>query len=307
MQKSILITGGYGFLGRAVARRFKSQGYYIAGLGTGRWDRSEYSSLGFDDWLDAAVSMASLSSLNKKFDVIAHCAGNGSVGYSISNPHQDFAKTVGSTAEVLEYMRLYNQGALMLYPSSAGVYGAKEDSPIKETDPLVPVSPYGYHKKVVEELCELYSSTYGLKIVIIRFFSLYGPGLTKQLLWDASLKLSVAKEEVIFWGTGGETRDWLNVDDATNLMLKAARSKEVFTIINGGAGNRVTVKEALILLKEELGVAGSISFNHAVRAGDPRFYHAEISKAKKLGWQPIVGLREGIRKYVTWYKGLRND
>lgn len=303
MQKSILITGGYGFLGRAVAKRFKSEGHHIIGLGTGRWDKVEALSFGFDEWLDASVTMASLCSLNKKFDVIAHCAGNGSVGYSISNPHQDFMKTVGSTAEVLEYMRLNNPSALLIYPSSAGVYGAKTDFPIKETDSLSPISPYGHHKKIVEELCESYSAAYGLKVVIIRFFSIYGPGLTKQLLWDASLKISSANEEALFWGTGGETRDWLNIEDATALILKAVDCNDVFAIINGAAGIRVTVAETLEMLKEELGVSICIKFNNAVRAGDPRFYNANISRANSLGWAPVVPLRNGIRKYVEWYKG----
>lgn len=305
MQKSILITGGYGFIGRAVARRFKSQGYRTVGLGTGRWDKAEALAFGFDVWLDAAVTMASLCSLDTKFDVIAHCAGNGSVGYSISNPHQDFTKTVGSTAEVLEYMRLNNPSALLIYPSSAGVYGAKGDSPIKETDSLAPISPYGYHKRIVEELCESYSGAYGLKVVVIRFFSIYGPGLTKQLLWDASSKLSAAQEEASFWGTGGETRDWLNIEDATGLMLKATGCKDLFAIVNGAAGNRVTVDETLEMLREELGVAVRVKFNNAVRPGDPRFYHADISKANSLGWTPIIPLRDGIRKYAEWYKGTQ--
>lgn len=303
MPKNILITGGYGFLGRAAARRFKNQGCHVVGLGNGRWNRTGAQSCGFDEWLDAGVALSSLLALNNKFDIIVHCAGNGSVGYSIENPHQDFKKTVGSTAEVLEYMRLNNPAALLIYPSSAGVYGAKADSPIKETAALNPISPYGYHKKVVEELCESYSNAYGLRMVIIRFFSLYGPGLTKQLLWDASLKLSNSNGEAVFWGTGGETRDWLDVEDATSLLLAAAGSKKPFFIVNGGSGNRITIRETLEILRAQLGVSVDIRFNKRTKAGDPRFYHADIAKANSLGWVPKVSLREGIRQYAEWYKG----
>lgn len=307
MAKTVLVTGGYGFLGRAVAKHFKAQGCYVAGVGTGRWDASEFRMYGYDEWLDANINMSSLATLKAKVDVVAHCAGNGSVGYSISNPLQDFKKTVSSTAEVLEYIRLTNPAALLVYPSSAGVYGAKPDSPIRETDSLAPISPYGYHKKIVEELCESYSRLYGLKIVIIRFFSIYGPGLTKQLLWDAASKLSNAQAEPLFWGTGGETRDWLSVQDAAGLMSKVMQCKERFTILNGAAGNRVTVAETLEIVKNELGAPAKIKFNNIMREGDPRFYHADILRAKSLGWAPTIDLRDGICQYVKWFKEIHND
>lgn len=304
MSAQALVTGGYGFLGRATAQKFKSQGYRVIGVGSGRWDKQEYGQYGFDEWLSAPVTFSSLVSLNSEFDVIAHCAGNGSVGYSIINPLQDFKKNVESTAQVLEYMRLQNSSAMLIYPSSAGVYGAKEDAPIKEMDPLNPISPYGYHKKIIEELCESFSKTYGLKIVLIRFFSIYGLGLTKQLLWDASTNFQNSKEGPVFWGTGEETRDWINARDAAELIYKVSGNKDRLTIINGASGNRVTVRAVLEILKEELGAPAPIKFNNAIRAGDPRFYHADISKAQSFGWTPQVLLRDGIREYVKWYKGF---
>jgi UDP-glucose 4-epimerase len=307
MRKKALVTGGYGFLGRETALKFQSQGFHVSGIGHGRWDKSEYSLCGFDKWLDANVTISGLLTLNEKFDVIAHCAGNGSVGYSIANPLQDFKKTVGTTSEVLEYMRLRNSRALLIYPSSAGVYGAKEDVSIKETDSLNPISPYGYHKKIVEELCESYSKSYNLKIAVIRFFSIYGSGLTKQLLWDASSNLLTARGDAVFWGTGEETRDWINIQDATELILKVSGCKDRFTILNGANGARVTVRAVLEMLREELGTSGSIKFNNNVRDGDPRFYHAAISKAKSLGWSPKILLRDGISQYVKWYNGLHNQ
>lgn len=303
MQKRILVTGGHGFLGSAVARRSKAKGYWVSGLGRGRWSNLESRSCGFDEWIDAGVSLSALVAIEKQFDIIVHCAGGGSVGYSISNPYQDFWNTVESTAEVLEYMRLKNPSALLIYPSSAGVYGAKADSPIREIDRLTPLSPYGYHKKLVEELCESYSRTFGLKVAIVRFFSIYGPNLRKQLLWDASEKLSHADREAVFSGSGGETRDWINIEDATELILKVGSSDEQFITLNGACGSRVTIGEVLSILKSHLGVSVRIKFDNEQRRGDPRFYHADITKAKCLGWSPRVGLSDGIRQYVDWYNG----
>jgi UDP-glucose 4-epimerase len=305
MSNIVLVTGGYGFLGRATASMFKSRGYRVFGIGNGRWDAAEAQLHGFDTWLDAPVSMSGLLTLNQAFDIIVHCAGNGSVGYSLTNPLQDFKKTVEGTAELLEYVRLNNSTAQIVCPSSAGVYGAKSDEPIKITDPLNPISPYGYHKKIAEELCESYSNSYNLNIVIIRFFSIYGPGLTKQLLWDASNKLLSAKNsKVQFWGSGNETRDLINIDDATNLILKASQCKNRFSIFNGASGLRITVREILEILRDELGASANIEFNKIVRAGDPLFFHADISSANCLGWSAAVNIRDGIRQYVKWYKSL---
>src|SRR5450432_1295272 len=112
--RTVLITGGYGFLGRAVAQRFKSAGCRIVGIGRGRWAPEEALAAGFDTWLDAGVSVSSLMTLNDQFDTVIHCGGNGSVGYSLSNPLQDFYKTVQGTDELLVYLRLQKSKALII-------------------------------------------------------------------------------------------------------------------------------------------------------------------------------------------------
>ena len=204
--KTALVTGGFGFLGRAVARKLKQQGYRVVGVGHGRWANEEALAHGFDVWLTAGVSLSSLATLDEPFDLVVHCAGSGSVGYSQTNPLQDFYRTVQSTAELLEYLRLNESRALLVYPSSAGVYGAKDDRPIKESDTPNPISPYGYHKRIAEDLLASYSRNYGTRVAIVRFFSIYGPGLTKQLLWDASSGCPQRRARPSFGNRGGNQR-----------------------------------------------------------------------------------------------------
>ena len=301
MQKTVLITGGFGFLGRAVAHKFKQMGCRVVGIGRGRWAPQEALARGFDVWLDAGVSLSSLMTLNESFECVVHCAGNGSVGYSLTNPLEDFYKTVQGTADLLEYLRLTKSVALLVYPSSAGVYGAKDDAPIRETDALNPISPYGFHKKIVEDLLASYSRTYGIRVAVIRYFSIYGPGLTKQLLWDASAKLRAANDgPAVFWGTGEETRDWISSEDAADLVVRVCGSQERFMVLNGASGQRVTVRQTLNLLKNALGAGADLFFNGAVRDGDPRFYHADVSRALAMGWKQTVPLEAGIGSYVKW-------
>jgi UDP-glucose 4-epimerase len=272
------------------------------GVGHGRWTPEEARANCFDEWLDAPVTMASLLTLNQQFDVIAHCAGNGSVSYSEANPRQDFAKTVESTIDVLEFIRLNNPGARLVYPSSAGVYGARPDAPIRETDELTPMSTYGYHKRIVEQLCENYSRKYGVRVGIVRFFSVYGEGLTKQLLWDASVRLSQGAPEAVFFGTGDETRDWIHMNDAAEIMRRLALSDHAFLVVNGATGNRVTVRGVLEMLRAALGSRTAIRFNGAERPGDPRFYHADVGRLRQLGIHAGLPLADGIARYAQWFR-----
>jgi UDP-glucose 4-epimerase len=226
----------------------------------------------------------------------------------LTNPLEDFYKSVQGTADLLEFMRLTSSPALLVFPSSAAVYGAKPDSPIRETDALTPISPYGVHKKIVEELLASYSTTYGIRVAVVRFFSIYGPGLTKQLLWDASMRLRNAKDgPAVFWGTGEETRDWIHGEDAAALIFAVSRTAAPFMTINGASGRRVTVRHTLTLLNEALGFGSSFVFNQKVREGDPLYYHADIGRATALDWTPTVSLEAGVQRYGSWLKSLRNE
>ena len=247
--------------------------------------------------------------LKDRFECIVHCAGNGSVGYSLTNPLQDFNKTVQSTVDLLEFVRLSGSEALIIYPSSAGVYGAKPDAPIRETDALNPISPYGVHKRLAEESLAMYSATYGVRVAIIRFFSIYGPGLTKQLLWDASVKLRNAQppSPAVFWGTGEETRDWIFSEDAADLVVAASKVQVPFTVMNGAGGIRTTVRDTLSMLSKALKSDAAISFNNQVREGDPLFYHADVSRSAALGWSPKYSLSDGIDRYVSWLSSYRGN
>ena len=297
-----LITGGLGFLGRAVAKRCKVLGHYLVGVGHGCLSPAQALEIGYDHWINADLSLSSLEELDGEFDCVVHCAGNSSVAYSLNHPFQDFFSSVQATAELLEFLHRTNSKARVVYPSTAGVYGAVPDDAIKETDPLSPISTYGYHKRIVEELLEMHSVLYGVQVSIIRFFSIYGESIKKQLLWDASNKLLSSDDEAVFWGTGEETRDWIHIDDAVELVLRMSRLSERFFVANGASGDRVTVREILMLLRNELNSPALITFNGEMKPGDPRFYHADVSMLDQLGFRPRVLLSSGISRYANWVK-----
>jgi UDP-glucose 4-epimerase len=279
-----LVTGGAGFLGAAVVRALQAAGAAVDVLGTSS--------------RDDAITPARLAALAPP-DLVVHCAGGSSVGASLADPAGDFAKTVPPFAAVLEDVRVRAPGARVVLLSSAAVYGDAAQVPTPETAAAAPLSPYGVHKLMCEQLCSSYGRSFGVASTVVRLFSVYGPGLRKQLLWDACGKARAG--ELVFAGTGDEQRDWLHVSDAAALIVAAgARATPEVPIVNGASGAGIAVREVVGQICRELGAAPP-QFSGAVRRGDPTRYVADISRARALGWSPRVELARGISEFVAWF------
>ncbi len=302
--RRVFVTGAAGFIGRHAARRFAEAGWAVIGLGHGTWSADEAKLWGLAEWHATDISFDALSNLGAVPDAIVHCAGSGSVGYSLLHPFQDFHRSAGTVAAVLEYMRLRAPAAQFVYLSSAAVYGHARELPIREDAPLAPVSPYGVHKVIGESLCRLYREQYKVSSTVIRLFSVYGCGLAKQLLWDACMKLSSGN--CVFDGTGEETRDWLNVEDAAELIHQAVdHASPDRPVVNGGTGVAPSIGQVLHELAHALGAKSPVTFSGITRKGDPRHYAADISAARTWGWFPRTDWIEGVGAYAEWFKARR--
>jgi len=299
---NVLVTGAYGFLGRNVAKHFKQQGSHVTGIGHGKWYPDEYNSWGIDDWYETTITFEALLNINKKFDYIIHCGGSGAVSFSNANPYEDFQKSVQSTLSLLEFIRLQNPGCKFIYPSSPAVQGNVGNVPIHEEMEAMPVSPYGFHKKIAEELCRSYHNNFHIEIGIIRFFSIYGDGLKKQLLWDACRKIQQSTSDITFFGTGNETRDYIHVKDAAHLLYTFATKFSGYEIINGGSGITTEIRSVIEQLCAHFNKRVSVNFNGQVKAGDPIYFWADITKPLSLGWKPEVDLSNGLKDYVEFFK-----
>ena len=306
MNNTVLVTGAYGFVGRHVARQMAHIGCKVIGIGHGSWSREEWQSWGISEWHTADITLDMLLTYAALPEVIIHCAGSGSVGYSLTHPYQDFQRTVSSLIEVLEFVRIHSPHSRVVFPSSAGVYGLAETFPISESVPLLPVSPYGVHKKIAEQMCQSYAKNFGIATAIVRLFSVYGTGLHKQLLWDACKKINQGGNE--FFGTGEETRDWLHIDDAVTLLILASEhASTTCPIVNGGAGEEVTVRAVLGELFATFNRSDAPTFSGVMRGGDPTNYLADINRAVNWGWSPTINLQDGLKGYAIWFKGLGGD
>ncbi len=305
MKKVVLVTGAAGFIGRYVARCYHEHGWYVIALGHGSFGENEQHKWGIDEWHYAECDFSGLSAARaERASVIVHCAGSGSVGLSVKYPEVDFARNTGCTASVLGFIRQCATHIKFILLSSAAVYGMVEQLPIQENTVLKPISPYGLHKKMSEELCQLYGRQYGIQSIIVRLFSVYGNGLRKQLLWDACNKM--AQSEAVFWGTGKETRDWVHVTDVAELLFIAKNFADVkANAVNCGSGRSVSIETVLKNLASSLGYSENIKFNGQVDVGNPKDYLADIDNVASWGWKPQKELSEGVDDYVRWFNEQR--
>lgn len=303
MKKKALITGAAGFLGRYAAQECKQQGFYVVGIGHGDLGKDIASKDGIDEWISSDITLERLKSLSFLPDILIHCAGSGSVGFSVQNPLGDFARTVLSAYFALEYVRLYSPRTVFVYPSSAAVYGESQRMPICEDMPLNPISPYGVHKKMAEELCAMYARQYQVRCTVLRFFSVYGEELKKQLLWDACNKL--ADGNISFLGTGQEVRDWVHAEDAARaILLGALHASTECPVVNVGSGAGTPVRTVLERLFLSYGREDEPCFTGAENVGNPAKYIADITRIRSWGWSPEIPLNRGIDQYVRWYRSI---
>jgi len=221
--KRVLVLGGAGFIGAHLISQLvvKLPSVRIYSIGRGELHGSSekvhhYSS---------SISLQKLEQCFGKdhnaiqFDVVFNCAGSGSVGLAKDNPLSDFQDTLCSLYETLEYLRKNAPNTSFIQLSTAAVYGNAERLPIRVDSRLAPISTYGYTNVMAEKAIELYANVYGVKGRALRLFSVYGPGLRKQLLWDACNKLTIG--DYSFFGTGREVRDWIHIEDAVNQIIWA--------------------------------------------------------------------------------------
>jgi UDP-glucose 4-epimerase len=291
MKTVAYVVGGCGFLGARLVDALVSHGARVGVVdpcapGEGWVGRDTFAVRGL-------ANASSLGTLQRELGAathVFHLGGSGSVGMAAADPEGDRVRTVEATEQLLAH----TQGRVVLV-SSAAVYGDGAPGLIAETHACAPISTYGRHKLEAEGLVRRSERSHA----VVRFFSIYGPGLRKQLLWDACLKLR--RGEARFSGTGHELRDWLHVDDAVALLEAAARSADDL-VLNGGTGTGTSVARVLTALQSRLGRDEGLEFSGSAREGDPISLVANIELARSLGWSPRVAIDPGFVDYVRWFE-----
>jgi UDP-glucose 4-epimerase len=294
------VIGGCGFLGQRLTSQLLREGWRVGVIDPGAPADGAVAVGVPGATVQAVRGLVSASALARLGDSLGpathtfHLGGSASVGAAERDAEHDRVLTVESTRELVAAARSMALGRLVLV-SSAAVYGDGGAQRLEEGRPLAPISTYGRHKAAAEDLLlgAVGSSA------IVRFFSLYGPGLRKQLLWDACHKLRAPRPT--FAGTGAELRDWLHVDDAVTLLGIVASAGERQLLVNGGTGIGTSVASALGTLAAALPGAHAPVFSGEVRSADPVALVADPRRAEALGWRPAVSVERGLAEYARWF------
>jgi UDP-glucose 4-epimerase len=302
----LLLTGATGFIGGAVLRHARGRGHDVLAVSRGN---------GAGGLVAACESFAP--------DAVVHAAGTASVKGSRDAPRDDFDGSVVTWVDLLEAVRRSGRRPVVLFPSSAAVYGNPIALPVAEDAERRPISPYGFHKVVAEVAADEYATCFGLDVVVARLFSVFGPEQRRLLVWELFAQLADkqragAADPVHIEGTGRETRDFCHVDDIAHALVallerrKGRPAPGRAETLNVASGTELSVLDVARLLADALGSKRPIVCRGLARPGDPARWRADATKLlRELDpWRPRgveAALRDCADQWLARERQVRDD
>ncbi len=316
--KTYLITGGAGFIGSTLSKRLLKEGNKVVVIDN------------FCDFYDVKLKEENVAELlqNSEFklyrgdirdreilskifkensiDVVMHLAAMAGVRPSIENPilYQD-VNCMG-TQNILEEMKI-NNVKNGVFASSSSVYGNCDTVPFRE-DMVVDyaISPYAATKKANEVMTHVYHKLYDFNMVMLRFFTVYGPKQRPDLAINKFTRLMLNNEEIPMFGDGTTSRDYTYVDDIVDGIIRSCEytmnNNNVYEILNLGNSSPLSLKEMIDIIGKVIGVEPKIK-QMPMQPGDVERTYADVKKAKELiGYEPKVTFEQGVKNFVEWYK-----
>ncbi|NHV98938.1 MAG: NAD-dependent epimerase/dehydratase family protein [Thaumarchaeota archaeon] len=298
----ILITGGAGFIGHNLAIRLKNNGFEVSVL-----DSLERSTgFAFERLKEENIPVVRAGVENtdvvknalKGVDAVVHAAAYTDVAESMENPVLYLDNNALGTALVAE-ASLKTGVKLLIYLSSAAVYGDPVRLPIDENHPTNPLSPYGLSKLMGEDVVRFFSRL-GLNYIVLRLFNVYGPGQNAAYAGVITRFMERVRKGLppVVYGDGEQTRDFIHVEDVSQAVELAVSAQCLNQVFNIGAGKPVRIRDLAILVMRLHGVYGEPVYAEK-RPGDIKHSYADVSKAMSLlGFKPRIGLDEGLKKLM---------
>ena len=300
-----LVTGGAGFIGshlvEALVARDK-QVRVLDNFSTGRWENlaavRDHIEVVEGDIRDPRAVRQAMGGI----EVVAHLAAIVSVERSLQDPPGTVDVNTGGTLNLLEAAR-QSGVRRFLFASSAAVYGDHSELPLREDLPLRPLSPYAASKVAGEALCQAYRAAYGLSTAVLRFFNIYGPRQDPQSPYSGVISIFVGRMRQglppVIYGDGQQTRDFVYVEDVVAALIRAGEQDGADgAVLNVARGEETSVLRLVALLNQALGTHLEPEFAPP-RAGEIRRSAGDPRRAQAvLGWQPTVGLTEGLSRLV---------
>lgn len=309
----ILLTGGAGFIGSHVTEHLLARGDAVTVLDN------------FNDFYDPAIKRMNAQRIqaagaelvegdirdesaveglfeSRGFDAVIHLAAMAGVRPSLADPLHYADVNVRGTLILLEAARK-RPGMRFVFASSSSVYGANEDVPFREADDIHrPVSPYAATKRAGELHCFTHHHLYDMPISCLRFFTVYGPRQRPEMAIHKFVRMTLAGEPIPFFGDGSSRRDYTYVDDIVDGVVRSLDRCEGYEIYNLGESDTTSLSELVEAIGEACGVEPVLD-RQPFQPGDVKITYADVSKAReKLGYQPKTLIREGLGKFLEWYR-----
>ena len=311
---NILITGGAGFIGTNLTKALLEKDNKIFCIDNlNDYYSPEIKEKNIEQFKDNSnyqfqkIDIENLDDLKaifaeNNFDVIIHLAARAGVRASIENPSNYIQTNIHGTLNLLECIK-DKDIKKFIFASSSSVYGNIKETPFKETmDINAPVSPYAATKLSTEAICYTYHHLYKIKMVGLRFFTVYGPHNRPDMAAYKFTDAIINDQTIEMYGDGNTSRDYTYVDDIVLGIIKSIDLENNFEIINLGNSSPIKLKDFINTFEEIIGKKATI-INKPIPAGDVMQTYADISKAKELlNWEPKTSLKEGLSKLIEWYK-----
>ena len=299
----VLIIGSKGFIGHHLFNYFCERGFQV-------WDADvvfDYTnSKRYFLILDSENSDFSSVFQNESYDLCVNCSGAASVYDSIKNSKKSYYLNTVNVYNILDAIKKFQPNCKFINLSSAAVYGNPQHLPVSENESIHPLSPYGVHKYLAEQICKEFYDYEGIKTCSLRIFSVYGVGLNKQLYWDLYKKTKTNKH-IVLYGTGYESRDFINIFDLVRAIeIISECSNFEADVINVANGEEISIKDAVKIFYSFFEDEISYSFSGEARKGDPINWRADITKLNSYGYKPTIDLDTGLKEYYDWVVKLKN-
>lgn len=301
-RKHILLTGATGFLGSHIYQELLRKGVQKRNIRTTNTKKLNL------------LSTRNCLLATKDIDLVIHCAGNvGGIGKNMRNPGALFYENAKMGIDIIEAARKNKVEKIVLVGTVCS-YPKYTDVPFKEADlwlgyPEETNAPYGLAKKMLIVQSQAYRRQYGSSIINVIPVNIYGPGdsfdlddghVIPTLIAKCSIAKKTRAKEVVLWGDGSATREFLYVDDAARAIVRAAQVYDDEHPLNIGSGNEISIRELAHMIKELTRYQGEIVWDKSYPNGQPRRL-LDSSKAKSLGINAKTSLQIGLKKTIHWY------
>jgi UDP-glucuronate 4-epimerase len=317
--RSILITGGAGFIGSHLVDRLLAEGdwrvtsvddfndFYSPAIKheniSAHLSNPSFKSIEADIRDSAALQQAFAETT---YDCIVHLAARAGVRPSLKEPRLYVETNINGTTNLLELART-NGVKQFVFGSSSSVYGVNPKVPFGEDDPIFnPISPYAATKAAGELICHTYAHLYEMRIICLRFFTVYGARQRPDLAIHKFAKLISEGKAIPVFGDGTTRRDYTYIDDIiAGVRAAIDYHQSNYEVINLGESRTVELRELISLLEKELGARAQIDWQPP-QPGDVPQTFADISKARKLlGYDPQTQIETGLHRFIEWFRASR--